>query len=68
MCIRDRADLVPWLRQWHNDLVPEFGTGMGYFAGFVDTQAQALGLTQKDLQDWRPPQKTTRQRKKKNEI
>jgi hypothetical protein len=59
------ADLVPWLRQWHNDLDPEFGTGMGdYFAGFVDTQAQALGLTQKDLQDWRPPAKTRKRKKK----
>lgn len=60
------AQLVPWLRQWHNDLDPEFGVGMGdYFAGFVDGQCQALGLTPKDLADWRPPEKSRKRRKKK---
>ena len=29
-------ELLPWLKQWHNEVDPEFGERMGdYFEGFV---------------------------------
>ena len=60
------AELVPWLKQWHNDPDPTFGERMGdFFAGFVDSEAAAIGVTTRDLADWRPPAKTTRRRRKK---
>jgi hypothetical protein len=35
------ADLLPWLQQWHNELNPEYGMGLGdYFAGFLDEECR----------------------------
>ncbi|WMT76288.1 BREX-2 system adenine-specific DNA-methyltransferase PglX [Bradyrhizobium sp. Ash2021] len=49
-------ELVPWLRQWHNDIDPETGLRMGdYFLGYVEEQARELGLTLDDLRAWTPP-------------
>jgi hypothetical protein len=40
------ADLVPWLKQWHNQPDPNLGMGLGdYFAGFLEEQCRALELT-----------------------
>ena len=40
------GELLPWLKQWHNELNPVYGYQMGdYFAGFVADEARALGLT-----------------------
>lgn len=48
-------ELVPWLKQWHNDYDPEHATRMGdYFEGFVADEARSLGLTLDDLRGWRP--------------
>jgi len=46
----------PWLeKQWHNDIDPEYGVGMGdYFEGFVDEEARALGLTHDAIRAWTP--------------
>lgn len=50
-------ELLPWVRQWHNELDPEFGVGMGdYFAGFLDEEARALSLTPEEIRSWAPPQ------------
>ena len=50
------GELVPWLKQWHNEPDPEFGIGMGnYFAGFVQEQALRLGKTVPELKEWVPP-------------
>jgi hypothetical protein len=39
-------DLLPWLKQWHNKLDPDYGMGLGdYFDGFLDEECRALGLT-----------------------
>jgi hypothetical protein len=38
-------DLLPWLKQWHNEIDPDYGMGLGdYFAGFLDEECRALGL------------------------
>jgi hypothetical protein len=48
-------ELVPWLRQWHNDVNPEYGQRMGdFFASFVETEARGFGRTVEDLKTWIP--------------
>jgi hypothetical protein len=49
-------ELLPWLKQWHNDVDPTYGVAMGdYFEGFVNEEARKLGLTLQDLRNWTPP-------------
>jgi hypothetical protein len=58
-------ELLPWLKQWHNELDPAYGIGMGdYFAGFVDEEARALGFTLDDLRNWQPPARKAIRRRK----
>ena len=48
-------ELVPWLKQWHNDYDPEHALRMGdYFESFVADEARTLGLTLADLRNWKP--------------
>lgn len=48
-------ELVPWLKQWHNDLNPTFGERMGnYYEGFVAEEARAQGFTLEALRAWMP--------------
>lgn len=59
-------ELVPWLRQWHNDIDPDTGLRMGdFFASYVEEQARELGLTVDDLRAWAPsvPARRTRRRR-----
>jgi hypothetical protein len=60
-------ELVPWLKQWHNEIDPVFGERMGhYYRGFVTEEARALGFTLDDLRAWTPaPTPAKRGRKKK---
>jgi hypothetical protein len=57
-------ELLPWIKQWHNDPDASFsGLRMGdYFEQFLDGQLHELGLTRKDLADWRPAKKSGRAR------
>lgn len=64
-------ELVPWLKQWHNEYSAEHATRMGdYFESFVADEARALGFTLADLSAWTPPAKLTagRGRKKKEAV
>jgi hypothetical protein len=49
-------ELVPWLKQWHNEPNASFGgQRLGdYFAQYVESEARENGLTLDDLQAWRP--------------
>ena len=48
-------ELVPWLKQWHNDYDAEHATRMGdYFESFVADEARGMGLTLDALRAWRP--------------
>ena len=59
------AELTPWLRQWHNDLDPDLGQGLGdYFTEYLAQETQRLGLSADDLRDWRPPDKPRGRRRK----
>lgn len=56
-------ELVPWVKQWHNDIDAEMGTRMGdYMDDFVHTEARELELTLEGIAEWKPP---TRQRRRK---
>jgi hypothetical protein len=52
-------ELVPWLKQWHNEPNASFGgQKLGdYFAQYVDSEARENGLTLDELKAWRPPAK-----------
>ena len=48
-------ELLPWLKQWHNDMNPEFGARMGdYYEAFVNDESRALQFTLDDLRAWKP--------------
>ncbi|MDP3627242.1 MAG: BREX-2 system adenine-specific DNA-methyltransferase PglX [Hydrogenophaga sp.] len=49
-------ELLPWLKQWHNEMNPDFGARMGdYYESFVTDEARALQFTLDDLRAWKPP-------------
>jgi hypothetical protein len=55
-------ELIPWLKQWHNDIDPEFGERMGdYYEGFLLEEMRMLDVTKDDLLAWEP---TTAPKKK----
>jgi hypothetical protein len=44
------ADLLPWLKQWHNTFNPNYGMGLGdYFQGFLEEQCRALEMTVQEV-------------------
>jgi hypothetical protein len=66
------ADLVPWLKQWHNAYDPAYGSGLGdYFAQFLEEQCRALGMTVQEVDAERftpsaePPKARARKQAKK---
>jgi hypothetical protein len=59
-------ELVPWLRQWHNDIDSETGLRMGdFFMTYVEEQARELGLTPNDVGAWAPPALARRGRQRR---
>ncbi|CAE6821202.1 hypothetical protein R69658_05857 [Paraburkholderia aspalathi] len=59
-------ELVPWLKQWHNEMNAEFGARMGdYYESFVTDEARALQLTLDDLRAWKPTVTTAKRGRKK---
>ena len=49
------VELLPWLKQWHNEMNPDFGARMGdYYESFVTDEARALRFTLDDLRAWKP--------------
>ena len=50
------AELLPWLRQWHNEIDPESGERLGdYFTAFTESEARRHGYTLDALSSWSPP-------------
>ena len=59
-------ELLPWLKQWHNEVDPEFGVPMGdYFEGFVQEESRNAGLTLDDIKAWKPPERSRGRGRKK---
>ena len=57
-------ELLPWLKQWHNEIDPEFGVPMGdYFEGFIQEEARQLGKTVPEIKAWEPQRTARRSRK-----
>jgi hypothetical protein len=56
-------ELVPWLRQWHNDVDLTYGERLGdFFAAYCQNEAAALNLSTDDLAAWRAPAPARRTR------
>jgi hypothetical protein len=59
-------ELTPWVRQWHNEIDPEYGESV---ADTIDDELKTrlieYHLTETDLTKWKP-EPTTRGRKTKN--
>lgn len=57
-------ELIPWVKQWHNDPNEEYGgEKMGdALEQFIDGECRSLGLTHDDLRAWRPPEKGRKRR------
>ena len=52
-------ELIPWLKQWHNDIDPDFGDRLGdFYETYLDQELRSHGLTTRDLESWRPPSKS----------
>jgi hypothetical protein len=60
------ADLVPWLKQWHNDLDRGTGVRFGdYFEGLLVDEARSFGRTLDNLKTWVPATKVGKRRSRK---
>ena len=54
-------ELLPWLKQWHNQVNPEYGVPMGdYFEGFIQDESRQLAKTPAEIKAWTPPARTGR--------
>ncbi|MEO0825170.1 MAG: BREX-2 system adenine-specific DNA-methyltransferase PglX [Cyanobacteria bacterium J06635_1] len=49
-------ELLPWLKQWHNDPDPAYnGLKMGeFYEGFIQDEARQMGKTLDDIRAWEP--------------
>lgn len=48
-------ELLPWIKQWHNEYDPSLGEGMGdYYESFLEGEAHGHGVTLDDLKELEP--------------
>ena len=46
---------LPWLKQWHNEIDPEYDQRLGdFFESFLHARFSELGLTEDNLRSWTP--------------
>lgn len=49
-------ELIPWLKQWHNEIDPEYGERLGdYYEGFLLEELRQLQISRDELLIWEPP-------------
>ncbi len=54
-------ELIPWLKQWHNDIDLEFGERMGdFYEGYLFEELRRWELTREELTQWQPAATTSR--------
>ena len=59
-------EVLPWVKQWHNDVDPEFNIRMGdYYQGFIADEARRLGKSIEEIKAWQPPKQKPKRRKRK---
>ena len=47
---------LPWVKQWHNDVDPEYNQRLGdFFETYLHSQLSTFGLSEADLRAWSPP-------------
>ena len=47
---------LPWVKQWHNEVDPEYNQRLGnFFETYLHSQLAQFGLTEADLRRWSPP-------------
>jgi hypothetical protein len=52
-------EVMPWVRQWHNEPDPDFGQSCPEAHGtYLTTQRESRNLTEDALRAWLPPQPT----------
>lgn len=57
-------ELIPWLKQWHNDIDPEFGERMGdFYEGYLFEELRRWELTRDELSQWQPAFATSGKRR-----
>jgi hypothetical protein len=57
-------ELIPWLKQWHNDLDPEYGERLGdYYEAFLLEELRQLNISRDELTDWEMPVATRGRRR-----
>ena len=60
-------ELIPWLKQWHNDIHPEYNERMGdFYASFLAEELHSQNLSVDDVIAWQPPAVKRQARKKKS--
>jgi hypothetical protein len=60
-------ELLPWLKQWHNHIHPEFHEHMGdFFEQFVQDEARAMEVPLEQIRVWTPGAQTIRGRRRRN--
>lgn len=53
------AELLPWVRQWHGEIDPEYGESVAdTIEEVLRSHSADLGVTTEDLAAWRPPAPT----------
>ena len=61
--------LIPWLKQWHNELDPVFGTRMGdYFEDYLVEEAKALEMILAEVMAWKPPEQPRRRGRRRRKT
>lgn len=56
-------EVMPWVRQWHNEVDPVFGASPAYeYDTYLTSQREKYGLTENDLRAWTPPAPGRRRR------
>ncbi len=50
------AEVMPWVRQWHDQVDPSFGQSPAdAYDAYLTTQLEKYGLTMEDLANWEAP-------------
>jgi hypothetical protein len=61
-------EILPWIKQWHNEVHPDYRERMGdFFEQFVEDEARVMEMTMDQIRGWTPPvQSGSRRRNKRN--
>ena len=50
-------EVMPWVRQWHNELDPAFGQSpTDAYDAYLTSERESRNLTEDALRTWQPPQ------------